>query len=131
MPLGNKELGKLCGVCRFTRTLKTAHHNHGGSLGGGVYSRVASTHESGQLLVDDFNNSLRRGKAFGNILADCLFCDGVGEIFGDLVVNVGLKKGKPYLPHGFADVAFGQLAAALNMFKGVCKLVGKSFKSQR
>ena len=54
------ELGRMGG---FTASLKAAHEHHAGGLGGELDAGVVLAHQSGQLVVDDFNDLLGGGEA--------------------------------------------------------------------
>ena len=108
----------------FTRSLKAAHHNHCGSLGGGIDALLPAPHKGGKLLVNYLDHRLGGGKTFGYILADGLFGHRVCKVLCNLIVDVGLKKGKSDLAHCLLDIAFGQLSAAFYVFKGICKFFG-------
>ena len=114
---------KLCAVRGFTRALKTAHHDDCRRVIGDGKSCLGSAHEVDKLLIDDFDNHLRRRKAFHNLCADCTLGNGFGEVLGNLIVNVGLQKSKPHLTHCVFNVAFGQCALAYQLFKSGLKSV--------
>ena len=58
-----------------------------------------------------------------NVCADGLFGHRVCKVLCNLIVDVGLKKGKSDLAHCLLDIAFGQLAFALELFECVLQLV--------
>ena len=115
---------EFCAVRRFTGALQAAHHDDRGRMRSVRKTRLCAAHKSGQLLVDDLDDHLRGSEAFHHLCADRLFCHGIGEILGDLVADVRLKKRKTHGAHCFFDVRLGKAALALQFFKGFFQTIG-------
>ncbi len=119
---------ELCGVSRFTASLKAAHHYDCGRVVRDGKSCLGSAHKLGQLFVYYFNNHLAGRKTFHNVCADSpfgyLFC----KFFGYLVVYVCFKKSKANLAHGFFNISLGQFSLGTKLFKRIFKAFAESFK---
>ena len=71
--------------------------------------RVADTHQSGQLLVDDLHHLLAGREALGDVGAERALAHAGDEVLHHLEVDVGLEQGEPDLAHRARDRLLVQL----------------------
>ena len=113
----------------FTVALQAAHHDNGLAF---IFDMDTGcflpAHQVGKLFVYDFDNLLRRGKAFHNLLPHGALGNLCAKIFGDLVVYIGLQQSHANLAHGGLDIGLTQFALAAQLFEYAIQAVGKRFK---
>ncbi len=126
--LGLQLVGQLGGMGGLARALQAAHHNNGGRVSGHFQPLLAAAHQSGQLLVDDFNDHLGGGQALHHLAAHGPLGHPAGELLGNLVVDVRFQQGQAHFPHGFFHVRLGELALAAELFKGIAQFFCQAFK---
>ena len=76
-----------------------------------------SAHELRQLLVDDLNDHLGGGQALHDLGSHRRLDHLIGEIPGDLIVDVRLQQRQTHLPHGVLDVRLAELAFIPQLFE--------------
>ena len=122
-PLALEHRGELAREGRLTRTLKTGDEYHGRrTLEPDVGGRAA--HELRQLVADNLGHHLPRLHRLEHILSQRLLLHLVGEVFGDLIVDVGVDERTANLLERLGDVDFGDAAFALENLERPFEFVG-------
>ena len=67
------------------------------------------TEEENQFVVDELDELLARRHGREHVRVQRLFLDAVGELAGNLVVDVGIEERAADLPHRLRDVEIGDL----------------------
>ena len=106
-----KFVGKFAGEGGFTRTLQTRHEDNC-RFAFNVEWRLFATHQYCQLVVNDFYHQLAWVDRGDNVLAESLFLNGIGEVFSNIVVDIGVEQSAAHFLHGLCHVDFGNLAFA-------------------
>ena len=108
-PFALQHVGQLAGEGGLTRSLKARHKNDGGTALDVDLGSTAS-HQDGQFIVHDLHHHLLRLHGVEHILPHRLLLDGLGELFGGLIVYVGIQQRAAYLFQGLGHVDLGNLA---------------------
>ena len=74
--------------------------------------------EAHELVVDDLDDLLAGGDALQHLLAGALGLDALGELPGDLEVDVGGEERGAHLGEGRRHVLLGELADAPQVAQG-------------
>ena len=119
---------QLGDVRRFTRALQADKHDDRRRRVGHANAALPAAHQGTQLVVDDFDDLLRRRQAFQNILAHCLFADAGDKILDHAEVDVSLEQRHANLAHGCFNVALSQTPARTQVFEYFIEFFGQSFK---
>jgi hypothetical protein len=122
-----EQVGQFPGECRLTGTVETGHQDDGGmslelQFGG------LSSHQCGELVVDDFDHELSRLDARQHVLSQCFLLHRVGKRLGHFVVDVGVEEGAAHLLEGFRHIDFGDAALALQYLERPLKSLVEVFK---
>ena len=115
--LALQHAGQLAREGGLTRTLQTRHQDDGGLAGEVDFGGLAS-HQFGQLVVDNLHHQLAGLDGGQHVLSQGFLLDGIGEVLGYLVVDVGIEQGFAHVFQGFGHVDFGYLAFSLEDFEG-------------
>ena len=115
-------------VLGFTRTLKTAHHNNCGGLGGDDQLALRSAHKVGHFLVYDFYYLLCGNEGFKDLCAHRALGNDFYKVFNYLEVNVCLEKRKLDLAHTGFNVGFGKLSFIFEFLKSVVEFFAKALE---
>ena len=111
VPLPLQPFGQLGGMRRLAGALQTAHQKNARRTVGARQRHRLPAHQSGQLLVDNFNDHLRRRQALHHLGPDRPLGHGIGKILGNLIVDVRLQQRHAHLTHRVPHVRLRQLAA--------------------
>ena len=76
-------------------------------------------------MLDDLLAGIEGAQHF---LADRLLGDALDEVVGDVEVDVGFEQGLADLLQAFADVGFGEPAAAAQLLEGLAQTALNAFK---
>ena len=106
-------------VCRFARNVVDAltATRDLEQIGVEVYFRSLAAHELGQFIVYDFYHQLAGLNGCQHVLSQGFFLNGIGEVFGYLIVHVGIQKCLTYVFQGFRNIDFGDLSFTFQNFK--------------
>ena len=126
--LAFQRMGKLCRMSGFTGTLQAAHHNNSRRVRGTFQTLFASSHQGGELLIDDLDHHLRGGQAFHHCRTNSALRHLCGKFLCHLIVDIGLQKGQAHLAHGLLYVCLRQLSLASQLLKRIAQLIGQSLK---
>ena len=122
-----QHLGQLGREGRLTRTLQTRHEDNRWVLRQVEVGRFA-THQGSQFVVHDFDHQLSRLHGGEHVLSQRLGFYGIGKLFGNFVVDVGIEQGTAHIFERLGHVDFGDFAFTLQYFKRPFKSFTKVFK---
>jgi hypothetical protein len=71
---------------------------------------VSITHETAELVMNNFYNLLSGGNALNDFLAHCLCPYFFYKVFNDLEINISFKEGYLYLFKGREDIFFPEIS---------------------
>ena len=120
-------------LCEFTRhggltgSLKTGHQYHS-RITGQVQSHRFATHESGKFVMDYLHHQLARFDGINHILTQSFGFNSVGKLFGDLKVDVRVKKSATYIFKSFSHIYFSYTSLSFKELKASFKSFAKIFK---
>ncbi len=115
---------ELCAVCGFACALQADEHHDARQLRRDVELLVLSAHQLAQLLVDNLDNHLRRGKRFEHVRARGLLRDVLYKVLDDLVADVRLQQRHAHLAHRVLHIGGGQAAFAAQLFESRIQFFG-------
>ena len=118
---------KFCGECGFTGTVETCNKNHCG-VPLDIDVRSSAAHERGKFVVHYLHHHLAWIHGGENVGSNCLVLYGIAEVLGNLIADVGIKKGLADFLDGFRNIDLGYAAFALKYFKRPLQSFAKIFK---
>src|SRR5690606_793446 len=89
---------------------------------------MLGTHQRRELLVDDLDHLLGRGKALQHLLPDGPLAHPSEELPDDFEVDVRFEEGKAHLPQGRLDILFAELAPPSQLLKDRLQPLREAFK---
>ena len=78
--------------------------------------------------MHDFHHELAGLHACEHVLAQGLLLDGVGELLGYFIVDVGVEQGAAHVFEGFGHVDFGDAAFTFQYFERPFESFAQVFK---
>ena len=85
---------------------------------------MLATHEFGEFVVHNLHHQLARRHRRQNLLTDGLFFDVVGDIFGYLITDIGVKQGLADLLNCLSHIDFGDISLSLQYLERTFQLLG-------
>jgi len=115
-------LCKLSGMRRFTRTLKSAHHNDAGRFWGKFNSGIGFTHQLAEFIVNNVDNLLSGSKTFHDLWTYSTVGHALHKILNYLVAYVGFEQRHFYFAHCFVYRFFVQFSVSAKVFENLSEL---------
>ena len=78
--------------------------------------------------MNDLHHQLLRLDGIDYVLTESLLLDGVGEVFGNLVVDVGVKKCAAHILERLGNVYLGDFSLTFKDFETSFKFLAEVFK---
>ena len=86
-----------------------------------VYVNGLAAHQGCQLIMNHLDHELSGTQGCEHVHAQSLLLNGIGELLGNLVVDIGIKQGLAYVLQGFGNVNFGDFTFTFQYLKGPFK----------
>ena len=116
--LGFQVFGELTGQGGFTGTLQTRQHNHGRRVFRQVQAPSLAAEDVLELLIDDFDDLLRRVQSLRDFCADGAFFNALDKAAHNGERNVGFQQRQPDFAGGGVNISLSQFALAAKPFQG-------------
>ena len=110
LPFFSQMEGKFSAGGGLPGALKTYEEDGNRRRTGHIEGLVGFPQEFAQFIVNDLYELLTRRDTRAHIFAHGLFFDLLEEIFGDFVIDIGLKKGNADFSQGVLDIGFGEFS---------------------
>lgn len=120
-----------CQLCRkgcLAGSLKAGHHDDGGRHGGERNIGLGGAEQLHHLVKNNLDDELTGGYALENFLTDGPFLDVIDELFGDLVVDIGIEEDTPDLAQGLGHIRLRDFALPAQSLEYTFQLETEVFK---
>ena len=118
-----QHVGKLTTESGLTRTLQTRHQDDGRTAFQLQFCGL-TTHQLRQFIMHDLHHQLARLHGCEHIHTHRLLLDRIGKVLGNLIVDVGIQQGTPYVFQRFSNVNLGDFSLTFQYLERTFKSLG-------